>query len=91
MMWLNKTLKAISYLFVRVMSTLSLAFLALLVTSPVYCLAVCIADMIKMPSFAEGRLLYGWLLLSVPFFIGFFIHTEIKLARSRKQLKKQEQ
>ena len=91
MMWLNRTLKAVSYFFVRVMSTLSLAFLALLVTSPAYCLAICIADMIKIPSFAQGRLLYGWLILSVPFFIGFVIHTEVKLSERRRQLKKKEQ
>ena len=95
MMWLNRTLKILSYIGVRIMSALSLAFLALMVTSPFFCLAVSIMDITAFPSFIRGRLFYAWLAVSLPFFIGFFIHTEIKLAGRRREindsLKKKEQ
>jgi hypothetical protein len=52
-------------------------------------------DITAFPSFIRGRLFYAWLAVSLPFFIGFFIHTEIKLARRRREindsLKKKEQ
>lgn len=89
MKMLNKMVKALAFLGIRLVSDLALALLSLVVTSPFYCLAVCIADRIKMPSFAQGRLLYIWLILSCPLFIGFVIYVEVKIAKQKRNLKHQ--
>lgn len=88
MIWLNKTMKAVAYLFVNFWTLVLLEILALLVTSPVLLLILSVMDVInKIPSFMQGRYLICWLIASAPFFIGFIIYTEIKVKERLKNNK----
>ena len=92
MLLVNKSVKAIVYFAVRLLSAVSLAILALLVTSPVVLTAIAIMDAVnKIPSFMQGRYLLCWLIVSTPFFVGFNIYTDIKVYRQRHQLKNNKQ
>ena len=92
MLWVNKTLKAIAYFFVRILSAVSLAFLALLVTSPVVLTVIAFMDVLnKIPSLLQGRYLVCWLIVSAPFFVGFNIYTDIKINAPRRKLKDNKQ
>lgn len=84
MLIVNKLIKAIVYFAVRLLSAVSLAFLALLVTNPFLMLALSILDALnKIPSFMQGRYLLCWLIVSAPFFVGFNIYTDIKIHKTR--------
>lgn len=92
MLLLNKLAKAVTYFAVRLLSAISLAFLALLVTSPVVLTVIVIMDAInKIPSLIQGRYLLCWLIVSTPFFVGFNIYTDIKVHRPKHQLKNNKQ
>ena len=87
---LNKILKVTALIGVRLMVLVSLFLLAMFVTSPVICIAVCIADAVSViPSFLHGRLWLIWLCISIPFFIGFEIYTEVKSFKARSSALKQ--
>lgn len=84
MLLLNKLAKAVTYFAVRLLSAISLAFLALLVTSPVVLTVIVIMDAInKIPSLIQRRYLLCWLIISAPFFVGFNIYTDVKLHKTR--------
>ena len=84
MLIVNKLIKAIAYFAVRLLSSVSLAILALLVTSPVLLTVITVMEVInKIPSFMQGRYPLCWLIISAPFFIGFNIYTDVKLHKTR--------
>lgn len=90
MLIVNKLIKAIAYFVVRLLSAISLAFLALFVTNPFLMLTLSILDALnKIPSFMQGRYLICWLIVSAPFFIGFNIYTDIKMHKNRLKNNKQ--
>lgn len=92
MLLLNKLAKAVTYFAVRLLSAISLAFLALLVTSPVVLTVIVIMDAInKIPSLIQRRYLLCWLVISAPFFVGFNIYTDVKVHRTKHQLKNNKQ
>lgn len=79
MLWLNKTLKVVALFVFRLITGLALAVLALLTTSPIMVVAICIMDAIgKVPSLIQGRYFICWLIVSSPFFIGYNLYTDIK-------------
>lgn len=89
MLIVNKLIKAIVYLIVRLLSAVSLALLALLVTSPVALTVISVMDALNnIPSLIQGRYLLCWLIISAPFFVGFNIYTDVKMHKSKHQLKK---
>lgn len=90
MLIVNKLIKVIVYFVVRLLSAISLAFLALLVTNPFLMLTLSILDALnKIPSFMQGRYLICWLIISAPFFVGFNIYTDIKMHKNRLKNNKQ--
>lgn len=92
MLIVNKLAKAIAYFVARLLSAVSLAFLALLVTNPFLMLTLSILDALnKIPSFMQGRYLICWLIISAPFFIGFNIYTDIKIHQTKHGLKNNKQ
>lgn len=89
MLLVNKLAKAVAYFLIHLLSAVSLALLALLVTSPVVLTVIAVMDAInKIPSFVQGRYLLCWLIISAPFFVGFNIYTDVKVNRQKRQLKK---
>lgn len=85
MIWLNKTVKVMGYIGVRIITALALFLLALLVSSPILCVVVCGVDALRdIPPEVQGKLWLVWLGLAVPFFIGFYIYTEVKAQKTRK-------
>lgn len=89
MILVNKLLRALAHLLVQTLSALSVAVLALWVSSPLFVLFICIADKLnKIPAFIQGRYLIAWLVISCPFFIGFLIYVEVRTFRKNSQLKK---
>lgn len=92
MLLINKLAKAVAYFVVRLLSAVSLALLALLVTSPAVLAVIVIMDAIdKIPSLIQGRYLLCWLIVSAPFFVGFNIYTDVKVNRPKHQLKNNKQ
>lgn len=92
MLLINKLAKAVAYFVVRLLSAVSLALLALLVTSPAVLTVIVIMDAInKIPSLIQGRYLLCWLIVSAPFFVGFNIYTDVKVNRPKHQLKNNKQ
>lgn len=92
MLLVNKLIKAVVYFVVRLLSAVSLALLALLVTSPAVLTVIAVMDAInKVPSLIQGRYLLCWLIISAPFFVGFNIYTDVKVYRQRHQLKDNKQ
>lgn len=92
MLLINKLARAVAYFAVRLLSAVSLALLALLVTSPMVLTAIAIMDAVnKIPSFIQGRYLLCWLIISAPFFVGFNIYTDIEVHRPKRQLKNNKQ
>ena len=79
MMWANKLLKFILLTGFRLATAIVLYFLALLTASPIVLSALCIFDLIgKIPLLLSGRYLICWLIVSVPFWIGYNLYTDIK-------------
>lgn len=92
MLLVNKLVKAVVYFAVRLLASVSLALLALLVTSPVMLTVITVMDAInKIPSLIQGRYLLCWLIVSAPFFIGFNIYTDVKINKPKHQLKNNKQ
>lgn len=92
MLIVNKLAKAVAYFAVRLLSAVSLAILALLVTSPVVLTVITVMTVInKIPSFIQGRYPLCWLIVSVPFFVGFNIYTDIKMHKTRHKSKNNKQ
>lgn len=88
----NKMWKLLLYIGVRILSVISLFFLAMFITSPILCIIISIMDKLNtLPAIVQGRVWLAWVLLSVPFLIGFYIHTEVKLYKSRKAIREKEQ
>lgn len=88
MLIINKLAKAGAYFVARLLSAISLAFLALLVTNPFLMLTLSILDALnRIPSFMQGRYLICWLIISAPFFVGFNIYTDIKIHQTKHGLK----
>lgn len=84
MLIVNKLAKAGAYFVVRLLSSVSLAILALLVTSPMLLIVITVMEVInKVPSFMQGRYPLCWLIISAPFFVGFNIYTDIKMHKNR--------
>ena len=87
----NKMWKLLLYIGVRILSVISLFLLAMFVTSPILCIIISIADKLNtLPAIVQGRVWLAWILLSIPFLIGFYIHTEVKLYKSRKSIREKE-
>ena len=92
MLLVNKLVKTVVYFAVRLLASVSLALLALLVTSPVMLTVITVMDAInKIPSLIQGRYLLCWLIVSAPFFIGFNIYTDVKINKPKHQLKNNKQ
>jgi hypothetical protein len=92
MLLVNKLAKAVAYFVVRLLTAISLALLALLVTSPAVLTVIVIMDAVnKIPSLVQGRYLLCWLIVSAPFFVGFNIYTDVKVNRPKHQLKNNKQ
>lgn len=90
MLIVNKLIKVIMYFVVRLLSSVSLAILALLVTSPMLLIVITVMEVInKVPSFMQGRYPLCWLIISAPFFVGFNIYTDIKMHKNRLKNNKQ--
>ncbi len=79
MIWLNKTLKFIALTIFRLATGAMLAILALLTTSPIMSIALCIMDAIgTIPAMVQGKYFICWLIVSSPFFLGYNLYTDIK-------------
>ena len=88
----NKIWKLLLYIGVRIHSVISLFLLAMFITSPILCTVISIADRLNtLPAIIQGKVWLAWVLLSVPFLVGFYIHTEVKLYKSRKSIREKEQ
>ena len=85
----NSIVKLLGYILIRLVALISVFLLALLVTSPILSIVVCGVDALRdFPPEVQGKLWLVWLGLAIPFFIGFYIYTEVKAYRARKGAKK---
>jgi hypothetical protein len=92
MMLVNEVLRRVAYFSVRIATSISLALMSLLATSPVVLLILSIMDAAKIiPSFMQGRYLLCWLIISIPVFIGFNIYVDYRILNTRRKSKNNKQ
>lgn len=92
MMLVNEILRRVAYFGIRIFTSISLALMSLLATSPVLLLVLSIMDAAKrIPSFVQGRYLMCWLIVSIPVFIGFNIYVDYRIHSTRRKSKNNKQ
>jgi hypothetical protein len=92
MMLVNEILRRTAYFGIRIFTSISLALMSLLATSPVVLLVLSIMDVAKIiPSFIQGRYLMCWLIVSIPVFIGFNIYVDYRIHSTRRKSKNNKQ
>ena len=76
---MNKFLRFLGYIGVHLLVVIEVYLLALMLSSPVMCIAMGIMDAIHhVPKLLEGRYFITWLIVALILWIPMFIYTEVK-------------
>lgn len=75
---INKLIKFFGYTFVHLSTAIGIYSVALLLVSPVCCLALAIFDLFNLTITFTYHFLYIWLLSGLLVFIPLYIYVEIK-------------